>query len=349
LDERRLMTEAIALAADAMPHPNPRVGAVVLRADGEIVGTGAHRDGPGHPHAEVVALEQAGNLATGGTLIVTLEPCDHEGRTPPCTALIRSSGLARVVVGALDPDTRVSGRGVAALRKAGLSVDTGVEAPAVEAMDPGYFHHRRTGRPLVTLKAALTLDGQAAASDGTSQWITSPQARQDAHLLRRRSDAVMVGAGTVRADDPRLTARAGEPGHQPRPVVVAGRQPLPPGAAVLERDPVVFAPAQIEGSVDAVVLPGTDGVDLGAALDHLGREGIVDLLVEGGPRIAGAMWRAGLVDRGVFYLAARIGGGVGFGPFEGSFATLGDATPIVIESAVPIGPDLRVDFTPGGS
>ncbi len=349
VDERRLMAEAIVAAADAMPHPNPRVGAIVVDAGGSVVGRGSHRGGPGHPHAEVIALLEAGDRARGGTVVVTLEPCAHEGRTPPCTDLILRSGVTRVVVGAIDPDPRVARRGIDTLRRAGVAVDEGVEAAAVEAMDPGYFHHRRTGRPRLTLKAALTLDGEVAAHDGTSQWITSPEARADAHRLRSRADAVLVGSGTVLADDPRLTVRVGEPERQPHPVVITGTRPLPAGAAILERKPTVFAPAPVDLPTEVVVLPGPDGVDLAGALDHLGSAGIVDVLVEGGPSIAAAFWRAGMVSHGVFYLGARLAAGAGRGPLAGVFATLTDASPIDILSAVRIGTDLRIDFTPGGS
>lgn len=349
VDERRLMTEAIRLAAAATPHPNPRVGALILDRAGTLVGRGWHEGGPGHPHAEAVALAEAGGRAAGGTLIVTLEPCAHTGRTAPCTQMILDAGVARVVVGATDPDPRVSGRGIETLRAEGVSVETGVESDAVEAMDPGYFHHRRTGRPRVTLKSALTLDGQVAAGDGTSQWITSPESRTDAHRLRAAADAVMVGAGTVLADDPHLTVRLDENDRQPHPVIVAGRRPLPPSAAVMARRPTVFAPAPLDLPGDVVVLPGSAGVDLARALDHLGAAGIVDLLVEGGPTIAASLWRQGLVDHGVFYLAGLVAGGAGRPPFAGAFATLADARPVAIKAVRPIGPDLRVDFTPGGA
>jgi diaminohydroxyphosphoribosylaminopyrimidine deaminase/5-amino-6-(5-phosphoribosylamino)uracil reductase len=345
------MSEAIDLAAGALPHPNPRVGAVVIDSAGEVAGRGRHDGGPGNPHAEVLALAAAGERAAGGTIVVTLEPCDHEGRTPPCSAAIRAAGIARVVVGAGDPDERVSGRGIAALRSAGIEVVEGVCAAEVEAMDPGYFHHRRTGRPLVTLKAALTLDGQAAAADGTSQWITSPEAREDAHRLRARVDAVLVGAGTVLADDPRLTARAGgsEAGAQPRPVVVAGSRPLPREAAVFGRDPIVFVPAAVPLPGRVVEMPGPGGVDLGGVIDHLGSEGIVDLMVEGGPRIAGSLLSGGLVDRLVLYLGARLAAGTGRPGFAGVFGTLADAVPVAIRSVAQVGPDLRIDCSIGGA
>jgi diaminohydroxyphosphoribosylaminopyrimidine deaminase/5-amino-6-(5-phosphoribosylamino)uracil reductase len=316
----------------------------VVDVSGEVAGRGVHA-GPGQPHAEVVALAEAGERAAGGTLVVTLEPCDHTGRTPPCTATILAAGVARVLVGAVDPDYRVAGRGLARLRAAGLEVRSGIAGAAAEAVDPGYFHHRRTGRPRVTLKAALTLDGQAAAADGTSQWITSPEARADGHRLRAEADAVLVGAGTLAADDPLLTVRLpGYDGPQPRPVVVAGRRPLPPGARLWERRPLVLSPVPLDGPGEVVVVPGPDGVDLAAGLAALGERGLLDLLVEGGPTLAGALVRADLVDRGVFYLAARLAVGRGLPGLAGRFATLAAAREIAIVSAEPVGPDLRVEF-----
>jgi diaminohydroxyphosphoribosylaminopyrimidine deaminase/5-amino-6-(5-phosphoribosylamino)uracil reductase len=346
LNDERLMREAISLAVATRPHPNPRVGALVLDAAGRTVGRGAHA-GPGSPHAEVLALQEAGARAAGGTLVVSLEPCDHTGRTPPCTEAVLSAGVARVLVGAEDPDRWVAGRGVARLRAAGLEVRVGVAAGEAEALDPGYFHHRRTGRPLVTLKVALTLDGWAAAADGTSQWITSEEARADGHRLRGGADAVMVGAGTVRADNPELRVRLpGYEGHQPRPVVVAGRRPLPSGARIWERRPLVLAPAPVDCPGEVVVVPGgEDGVDPAAALAALGERGLLDVLLEGGPTLAGSLLRAGLVDRGVFYLGARLGGGVGKPALAGAFATLAEGRRARIRSAAPLGPDVRIEFT----
>ncbi len=345
MDEGRLMREAISLAAATRPHPNPRVGALVLDAEGRLVGRGAHT-GPGSPHAEVLALEEAGDRAAGGTLVVSLEPCDHTGRTPPCTEAVLASGVARVLVGVEDPDPRVAGRGIARLRSAGMEVRTGIAAAEVEALDPGYFHHRRTGRPQVTLKMALTLDGWAAAADGTSQWITSEEARADGHRLRAATDAVMVGAGTVLADDPALTVRLPEySGGQPRAVVVAGRRSLPPQARIWGRRPLVLVAGPAEYPGEVVVVPGPDGVDLAAGLAALGERGLLDVLVEGGPTLAGSLLKAGLVDRGVFYLGAQLGGGVGTPALRGGFATLADSRWVRIESMAPVGPDVRIEFT----
>jgi diaminohydroxyphosphoribosylaminopyrimidine deaminase / 5-amino-6-(5-phosphoribosylamino)uracil reductase len=287
VDDTAAMRAAIAAAATVRTStaPNPWVGAVVASADGSIVATGATQP-PGGAHAERIALAAAGHAAArGATLVTTLEPCGHHGRTPPCVDGIVAAGIARVVVGIEDPDPLVAGQGVAALRAAGIEVTVGVEAAAVADQLAPYLVHRRTGRPYVVLKLAATLDGRTAAPDGTSQWITGPDARADAHRLRAESQAILVGAGTVRADDPTLTVRHVE-GPDPMRVVL-GRAPV--GAKVhpcLERSG-----------------------DLGPILDELGGRGVLQLLVEGGATVAHAFHAAGLVDRYVVYLAPAVFGG----------------------------------------
>jgi len=340
---REAMGRAIELARSHRPHPNPRVGAVLLDPEGRLISEGAHV-APGRPHAEVVALSAAGSRSRGATMVVTLEPCAHTGRTPPCVDAIVGAGVVRVVVGAVDPDPRVSGAGIRRLRDAGIEVVEHVLSAECEDLDPAYFHHRRTGRPLLTLKTASTLDGQTAAADGTSQWITGPAARRDAHRLRAAADAVVVGAGTLRADDPRLTVRLdGYRGPQPVPVVVAGSAPLPERARLWERDPIIVATEPRERGRTIVVPAGPDGLpDLEAAVRALAAEGLLDLLIEGGPTLAGALWRRGLIDRGVTYLAARIAGGEGRGIFGGVFSTLGDARAIRLRDVRRVGDDLRV-------
>ena len=343
------MRRAIDIARDTQPHPNPRVGAVVVSPNGELLAEAAHR-GPGEPHAEAAALAAAGSAAAGGSLYVTLEPCDHDGRTPPCTVAIVESGVSTVYVGAFDPDDRVSGRGIERLRDAGIRVEECRDSAGVTELDPGYFHHRRTGRPRVTLKLAATLDGQTAAEDGTSQWITSAEARVDAHLLRARSDAVMVGAGTLRADDPRLDARDAASGEkQPRPVIVGGRSPLPESARVYERNPLIYSPQRlgvVPDGVELEVMWDPAGVDLDAMMKDLGGRGIVDLLVEGGATLGRALLDANLVDHLVVYLAASLAGGSGRPMFDGIFRTLHAVTPLEIVSVRRVGPDLRIDAVP---
>lgn len=345
-----LMRLAVAAAAGTQPHPNPRVGAVVVGSDGTVLAERAHVE-PGEPHAEASALAAAGDAARGGTLVVTLEPCTHYGRTPPCVDAILAAGIRRVLVGAVDPDERVAGQGIASLEAAGVEVVTGVAPDTVAGLDPGYFHHRITGRPLVTLKIAMTIDGQIAAADGTSRWITSEEARHDAHGLRADSDAVMIGAGTLRADDPRLDVRLdGYSGRQPQPIVVAGNLPLPETASLWDRHPMIYRPQhgddEPRGS-EVVALWHRDGVDLEAMMSDLGKRGVVDLLVEGGPTLAKSLLTAGLVDRFVFYIAGRIAGGLGMSPFGGSFPTLGASRPLLILGVDRMGPDLRIDAIAG--
>jgi diaminohydroxyphosphoribosylaminopyrimidine deaminase/5-amino-6-(5-phosphoribosylamino)uracil reductase len=324
-EDRRWMQRALELAEQAriVAPPNPWVGCVVV--GGEQVFEGATSP-PGGSHAEAVALAAAGPAARGATLYVTLEPCAHHGRTPPCADAIVAAGVARVVVGLEDPDARVRGRGIDRLRQAGIEVQVGTLAEAVAEQLAPYCKHRRTGRPYVVLKLAATLDGRIAAPDGSSRWITGPEARRDAHLLRAASQAVLVGAGTVRADDPELSARL-EPAapRQPRRVVLGE---VPAGARVL--------PALVhEGELEPL-------------LDRLGAEGVLQLLVEGGAHVAGAFHRGGLVDRYVIYFAPALFGGEDAVPmFRGEgVATIAALWRGRIASVAWLGRDLRVDLVP---
>jgi diaminohydroxyphosphoribosylaminopyrimidine deaminase/5-amino-6-(5-phosphoribosylamino)uracil reductase len=340
------MRRAIELASAHRTHPNPRVGAVVLDSNGEVIGEGSHA-GPGHPHAEAVALTAAGSAARGGTVIVTLEPCTFFGRTPPCVDAVIDAGVARVVIGAIDPDSRVAGAGIAALRRQGIEVDSGDLVEETEALDPAYFHHRRTGRPRVTLKAALTLDGQLAASDRSSRWITGKAARDDGHRLRSQFDAVMVGSGTVISDDPQLDVRIADyAGPQPRPIVLVGVRDLPRASKILQRQPLLVAGRKLDDSTGAIQVPaGPDGrPSLDEALRAIGEEGYLDILVEGGAGLASGLWNRGLVDRGVFYVAGRIAGGHGLGLFDGAWNTLEDSIEVDIVDVMKLGPDLRIEW-----
>ena len=338
------LRRAIGLAKGQATHPNPRVGAVVVR-DGEVLAEGFHT-GPGTMHAEAAALASASGSVDGSTVYVTLEPCSHHGRTPPCADALIAAGVAKVVIGAGDPDPLVAGQGIAKLRAAGIEVVTGVLESEALALDPGYFHHRVTGRPRVTIKAAMTLDGNTAAADGSSRWITATEARADGHRLRAAADAVLVGSGTLLDDDPELTVRLdGYRGAHPRPVIVAGRRPLRPTAKLFERNPIVISTEPLNVPGQNLVVAGMDGqVDLRAALLALGGEGVVDLLVEGGAGIIGGLARQGLIDRGVLYVGAKFGGGTGIGVASGVFAKLEDAVDVTIISVERVGPDLRIEF-----
>ena len=323
------MRRALALAASVrtMTSPNPWVGCVVVGDGGERF-EGATAP-PGGPHAEVVALTAAGDRARGATLYTTLEPCAHHGRTPPCSRAIAAAGVTRVVAALLDPDPQVSGRGVDELRSGGIDVTVGVcSDEAAEQLAP-YLKHRRTGRPWVVLKLAATLDGRIAAPDGSSRWLTGAEARADAHRLRAESDAVLVGAGTVRADDPELTVRdAPAPGHQPLRAVLGH---VPYAARV--------RPAlELTGTPDEV-------------LDELGAKGVLQVLVEGGAHVAHSFHAAGLVDRYVLYLApALFGGDDGVPLFAGPGATtVADLWRGRLVSVTRLGDDLRVDLAPGSS
>lgn len=347
---QQAMARAIALAAEQHPHPNPRVGAVIIGPDGRQLGAAAHV-APGLPHAERLAIDDAGAIPTGATLIVTLEPCNHTGRTLPCTDAIIESGIRSVVVGALDPDSNVDGQGIERLRAHGVQVEvldthSNLGRAALD-LDPGYFHHRRHGTPQVILKVAATLDGQVAAADGTSQWITGPAMRRRVHEWRAQCDAVMVGAGTVFADDPRLDVRLdGYSGWQPRPVIVAGSRPLPPEARIWQRDPLVLSDRSIEipaGELEVVEGDGTAGcVDLTEALIRLGERGLLRILVEGGAAIASSLVNADLVHVGLLHLGAKLGMGLGRPLFDGTFATIEAAREVEIATAELVDGDLEV-------
>lgn len=342
------MLRAIELALEwPHTHPNPSVGSVVTDIEGRIVGEGWHR-GPGTDHAEVVALRAAGDSARAGTAYVTLEPCSHHGHTPPCADALIEAGIATVVIGAGDPDPRVAGRGIEKLRTAGVEVITDIAADAARSVDPAYFHHRETGMPLVTVKWAMTVDGSVAASDGTSQWITGPEAREHAHRLRSRVDGVVVGAGTIRADDPLLDVRiGGYAGPQPRPVVIAGRTPLPDDARIWARDPLIVSVIErdLPGG-ELLEVPGTDYLpDAVTTCRLLGEAGLLHLLLEGGPSVTGSWWDSGVVTDGVVYLGAKIGGGLGKSPIGGQFQTIGQAVDVEFEEPHSVGTDVVVTFT----
>ncbi len=330
--DQHYIRRAVANAADVslLTPPNPWVGAVVVSEFGEVF-DGA-TEAPGGAHAEVIAIAAAGEEAAAATLYTTLEPCNHTGRTGPCTDAIIGAGIDRVVIGVLDPDPRVSGVGVKALEAAGIEVVVGVGEELVAEQLAAYLHHRRTGRPYVVLKLAATLDGRLAAPDGTSEWITGPEARADVHRLRAASQAIVVGAGTIRVDDPQLTVR------DFRPATDMGDLPLDPERIVLGEVPD-----------DRRVQPARQHTgDLAPLLDELGAADTLQVLVEGGAAVAGAFHRSGLVDRYVIYVApALLGGDDGVPLFRGpGAATMADITRGAFVSVTRLGDDLRLEYDP---
>ena len=311
------MRQALDLAEQGIGRtsPNPMVGSLVVRGGG-VLGRGYYREYGGR-HAEPQALEEAGDRGRGAELYVTLEPCCHQGSTPPCTDAIIASGIARVHVAMADPDRRVSGKGIERLRAAGIAVETGLLEAEARELNAAYIHHRTTGRPFVLLKLAQTLDGRIATRSGQSQWITGEAARKRVHLMRSQADAVLVGIDTVLADDPRLTVRHVD-GRQPRRIVLDSRARTPLDARILNGDaPATVcvtqaAPAdRIDGlkgaGAEVLVVEGGDGsVPVDPLKSALGRAGIVTLMVEGGSRVAASFLRERAVDRIACFVAPRI-------------------------------------------
>ena len=300
------MRRALQLALDPpFTSPNPRVGAVVVAA-GAIVGEGAHM-GAGTPHAEAVALAAAGPEARGADVYVTLEPCAHQGRMPPCAPALVEAGVATVYAAIEYPDPRVAGNGLEILRAGGVSVETGLLASEAEELNRAFLHQRRTGRPLLTLKLALTLDGRLAAPDRSSQWITGPAARRRVHARRAEVDAILIGTGTAVTDDPSLTVRDVEVTRQPTRVVVDTGGRVPPWARVFATDNIIVATtahsapeahvAWKEAGAEVLTLPGERRVDVAALLDALKDRDWLEILCEGGGGFATSLLRADLVDR----------------------------------------------------
>ncbi len=320
--DERWMRAALTLGARGLGQswPNPSVGALIVR-DGRLVGRGVTQPG-GRPHAERMALDMAGPAARGATAYVTLEPCAHQGQTAPCSTALITAGITRVVTAASDPDPRVSGRGHAALRAAGITVTEHVCAAEGEEAHQGFFTRIRQGRPWLTLKLATSLDGRIATASGESRWITGPDARRDVHLLRARHDAVLVGGGTARADDPDLTVRDLGIGHQPVRIVAARRLDLPETGRLAQTagDPPLWlchapgAPAsawQERGARTFDIPLDGQGLDVRAMMAALGGAGLTRVLCEGGGRLAASLLDAGLVDEVVLYTAGLAIGGDG--------------------------------------
>ncbi|WNO75757.1 bifunctional diaminohydroxyphosphoribosylaminopyrimidine deaminase/5-amino-6-(5-phosphoribosylamino)uracil reductase RibD [Streptomyces sp. AM8-1-1] len=345
------MRRAITLAARGLgsTSPNPVVGCVITDASGRIVGEGYHQRAGG-PHAEVHALRDAGDRARGGTAYVTLEPCNHTGRTGPCSQALVDAGIGRVVYAVADPNPQATGGGDT-LRAAGIPAEAGLLAEEAAAGNTAWLTAMRRGRPFVRWKYAATLDGRIAAADGTSRWITSPEARADVHRLRAEADAVVVGSGTARADDPHLAVRGIESATQPLRVVLDTEATVvKPGARVLDdAAPTLVAVADDATTdlPDVVRLPRAGrGLSVPALLAALHERGVRSVLLEGGPTLAGAFVAEGAVDQVVGYLAPVL---LGAGPAalaDAGISTLPEALRLDVTEAVRIGPDLRITATP---
>jgi diaminohydroxyphosphoribosylaminopyrimidine deaminase/5-amino-6-(5-phosphoribosylamino)uracil reductase len=321
------MAEAIAEAEKALgrTHPNPAVGAVIVKG-GRVIARGHHARA-GAPHAEVAALKQAKAAAKGATLYTTLEPCNHFGRTPPCSEAILSAGVKRVVFASSDPNPLVNGRGVKRLQKAGVDVVAHVLEQEADALNRPFFKAMRTGLPWVTLKVAVTLDGKLATKSGDSKWVTGPLAREKVHALRSQADAILVGAGTVRRDDPQLTARIAG-GRNPVRVVL-GR--VPKGAQVLDKQ--------------ARTLVFDRRTKLKPVLEQLVREGLLHVLVEGGAEVHGQFLKEGLFDEVLVFMAPKLAGAEGL-TWSGALGikTMAQSLPLQLRNVWRVGDDVLFEL-----
>lgn len=359
-DDTRCMARALELARRGLytTDPNPRVGCVLVR-DGQIVGEGWHVRA-GEPHAEAHALRAAGQAARGATAYVTLEPCCHHGRTPPCTRALIAAGVARVVAAMPDPNPQVAGRGVAELEQAGIIVETGLLRAEAERLNPGFISRMTRGRPLVRIKLAASLDGRTALASGESKWITGEAARADVQRWRARSSAVLTGIGTVLADDPSLTVRDPEIGsgpeaiRQPLRVVVDGHLSMRATAKMLslpgktmvvtaEDDSDYAEPLMAAGAEVVVLRDGSGRVDLAGLMQDLAERGVNELLVEAGATVCGGLLEAGLVDELVIYLAPHLLGSSARGMFNvPGIGRMRDRIELEITDVRAVGADWRV-------
>jgi len=359
--DRAAMALALDWAARGMyiTAPNPRIGCVIVK-DGVVIGAG-HTQPAGQAHAEIQALRDAaarGNDVRGATAYVTLEPCSHHGRTPPCSDALVAAGLGRVVAAMVDPNPLVAGRGLAQLEAAGIATSMGMMAHEAQELNIGFFSRMQRGRPWVRLKTAASLDGTTALDNGASQWITGPDARADGHAWRARASAILTGIGTVKADDPQLTVRGVDTPRQPRRVIVDSRLDIGLDARILQGEPcwIVAArpdPARLEALTNAghevILLPNAAGkVDLPALMLELGRREVNELHVEAGSKLNASLVREGCVDELLVYLAPSL-----IGPGQGMFALpalahLNGQHHLTFHAVSQVGPDLRIlaRFTP---
>jgi diaminohydroxyphosphoribosylaminopyrimidine deaminase/5-amino-6-(5-phosphoribosylamino)uracil reductase len=352
-EDHRHMARALQLAARGLETtmPNPRVGCVIVR-DGAVVAEAWHRKA-GEPHAEALALQAAGSRARGASVYVTLEPCAHHGRTPPCADALISAGVARVVAAMEDPDPRVAGQGASRLRATGIATETGLLEAQARELNVGFVARMTRGRPWVRVKVAASLDGKTALANGASQWITGPAARRDGHRWRARSCAVVTGIGTLKDDDPRLTVRDVPAQRQPLRVVVDSRLRIGLDARILEGGGVVVATATDDpararaleaAGAEVWVLPDANGrVELGALARRLAAQGVNEVLVEAGINLHSALIAAGVVDELLLYLAPHLLGDAGRGLVRlPGIERMDQRLELQVREVRAIGPDLRL-------
>ena len=362
--DHAFMQQALQLATRGLytTTPNPRVGCVLVK-DGVVIGEGWHEKA-GQPHAEINALGSieaggttpakvgTGGTAQGATAYVTLEPCSHHGRTPPCADTLIKAGVTRVVAAMQDPNPLVGGQGLARLAAAGIAVESGLLEAEARELNIGFVSRMTRGRPWLRLKVAMSLDGKTALNNGVSQWITSPEARRDAHAWRARSCAVLTGFGTVKDDNPRLNVREVVTSRQPRPVVIDSRLEIPLDARLLEGGALIFAAGHAAGKMadlatrgtEVVVLPNADGkVDLAAMLMELGSRGINEVLVEAGTKLNGSLLKSGLVDELLIYQAPVLLGDKARGMADlPELVELAGARRLIITDRRMVGVDQRI-------
>jgi diaminohydroxyphosphoribosylaminopyrimidine deaminase/5-amino-6-(5-phosphoribosylamino)uracil reductase len=364
--DQQHMARALELARKGLysTHPNPRVGCVIVR-DGKVVGEGWHAKA-GEPHAEVHALRQAGDKARGATAYVTLEPCSHHGRTPPCADALVTAGVARVVAAMQDPNPDVSGRGLLRLMHAGIAVHSGVLEAEARALNAGFIKRMEHGLPFVRVKLAMSLDGRTAMANGESQWITGPEARAAVQRLRARASAIITGADTVLTDQARLTVRAEELGlnaeltalaidRPPLRVLVDGRLRVPLAAPFFQAGPALVATCAaaaardrfLEDGHELLAVPGSNGhVDLRRLLMELAGRGANEVLVEAGPKLAGAFARAGLVDEYQLFVAPKFLGSSARPLLDWPLARMAEAQELEIREMRAVGSDWRIIAVP---
>jgi diaminohydroxyphosphoribosylaminopyrimidine deaminase/5-amino-6-(5-phosphoribosylamino)uracil reductase len=356
VSDHQHMAHALRLAARGLctTSPNPRVGCVIVR-DGEAVGEGWH-ERAGGPHAEVHALRQAGELARGATAYVTLEPCSHHGRTPPCAEALLAAGVAHVVAAMADPNPVVAGSGLARLQARGIGIAVGLMEAQARELNPGFISRMERGRPFLRAKIAASLDGGTALASGISQWITGDAARHDVQRWRARSCAILTGIGTVLADDPCLNVRELDIGRQPLRIIADSRLRTPPSSAILQGgallvccdDRIPQAAALRAGGAEVLALPGADGkIDLVALLTELGRRGINELHVEAGASLTGELLRLNLVDELLLYFAPVLLGSSARGMFDFPALTeMAQRTALDILDTSHVGQDIRIRARP---